>query len=204
MNKERELLRRISSHSESRIPAHFIYELKELLAQPEQDQIFKVIEKNRFNEGLMVGLESSNRTLVEAAEAKQDWLKDNERLTNLLLEAEDKIQELLAQPEQEPVNFDLERMKLAVESPVSDVTVAGLIDKVKSNREHIVDVTDKVEPVAWMYEWYENDLESTQAYCGSEKPFKGEIKQPFNLRPLYTAPPSAVIIIKAHGIGGGE
>jgi hypothetical protein len=70
--------------------------------------------------------------------------------------------------------------------------------------EHIVDVTDKVEPVAWMYEWYENDLESTQAYCGSEKPFKGEIKQPFNLRPLYTAPPSAVIIIKAHGIGGGE
>ncbi len=41
---------------------------------------------------------------------------------------------LLAQPEQEPVNFDLERMKLAVESPVSDVTVEGLIDKVKSNR----------------------------------------------------------------------
>jgi hypothetical protein len=36
---------------------------------------------------------------------------------------------LLNQPEQEPVNFDLERMKLAVESPVSDVTVEGLIDK---------------------------------------------------------------------------
>jgi hypothetical protein len=44
------------------------------------------------------------------------------------------------------------------------------------------------EPVAWMYEWYENDLESTQAYCGSEKPFKGESTQPFNLRPLYAAP----------------
>lgn len=109
---------------------------------------------------------------------------------DLLVEA----QKLLAQPEQEPVNFDLERMKLAVESPVSDVTVEGLIDKVKSNREHIVDVTDKVEPVAWMYEWYENDLESTQAYCGSEKPFKGEIKQPFNLRPLYTAPPKQELL----------
>lgn len=46
------------------------------------------------------------------------------------------------------------------------------------------------EPVAWMYEWYENDLESTQAYCGSEKPFEGEIVQPFNIRPLYTAPPN--------------
>ena len=36
MSIERELLRRISSHSESRIPAHFIYEIQELLAQPEQ------------------------------------------------------------------------------------------------------------------------------------------------------------------------
>ena len=36
MSKERELLRRISSHSESRIPAQFIYEIQELFAQPEQ------------------------------------------------------------------------------------------------------------------------------------------------------------------------
>ena len=36
--KERELLRRISSHSESRIPAHFIKEIQELLAQPEQEE----------------------------------------------------------------------------------------------------------------------------------------------------------------------
>ena len=35
MSKERELLRRISSHSESRIPTNFIYEIQELLAQPE-------------------------------------------------------------------------------------------------------------------------------------------------------------------------
>ena len=83
------------------------------------------------------------------------------------------------------------------------------------------------EPVAWMYEWYENDLESTQAYCGSEKPFEGESTQPFNIRPLYTAPPKQEplsdeeIILAyrglvkkaigrfqktkpAHGIGGGE
>jgi hypothetical protein len=38
MSRERELLRRISSHSESRIPAHFIYEINELLAQPEPEQ----------------------------------------------------------------------------------------------------------------------------------------------------------------------
>lgn len=44
------------------------------------------------------------------------------------------IQELIAETKQEPINFDLERMKLAVESPVSDVTVEGLTDKVKSNR----------------------------------------------------------------------
>jgi len=92
-------------------------------------------------------------------------------------------------PEQEPVNFDLDRMKLAVESPVSDVTVEGLTAKVKSNREHIADVKNMVEPVAWMYEWYENDLESTQVTGGSEKPFEGESTQPFNIRPLYTAPP---------------
>jgi hypothetical protein len=84
---------------------------------------------------------------------------------------------LLNQPEQEPVNFDLERMKLAVESPVSDVTVEGLIDKVKSNREHIVDVTDKVEPVAWMQD-------SIELYVLEEKnSLRGYVI------PLYTAPP---------------
>jgi hypothetical protein len=62
------------------------------------------------------------------------------------------------------------------------------IQQLLAQPEHIVDVTDMVEPVAWMYEWYENDLESTQAYCGSEKPFKGESTQPFNFRPLYAAP----------------
>jgi hypothetical protein len=35
MSIERELLRRISSHSESRIPLHFIKEIQQLLTQPE-------------------------------------------------------------------------------------------------------------------------------------------------------------------------
>jgi hypothetical protein len=46
MSKERELLRRISSHSESRIPAHFIYKLKELLAQPEQEPFAYVADSS--------------------------------------------------------------------------------------------------------------------------------------------------------------
>lgn len=42
------------------------------------------------------------------------------------------IQELLAQPEPEPkFNFDLERMKAAIESPISDVTVDDLMRQVK-------------------------------------------------------------------------
>jgi len=36
MNKEKELLRRISNHSGTKMDTHFIYELQELLAQPEQ------------------------------------------------------------------------------------------------------------------------------------------------------------------------
>jgi hypothetical protein len=41
---------------------------------------------------------------------------------------------LLNQPEQEPVNFDLDRMKLAVESPVSDITGEELMKQIKTNR----------------------------------------------------------------------
>ena len=46
------------------------------------------------------------------------------------------------------------------------------------------------EPVAWMYEWYEGDTESTNTYCGSEKPFQEDEVKPFNLRPLYEHPKS--------------
>ena len=44
------------------------------------------------------------------------------------------VEAILTQPEQEAINFDLDRMKGAIESPISDVTVEDLIDKVKSNR----------------------------------------------------------------------
>ena len=47
-----------------------------------------------FNEGLRVGHLSAERSLLEMEQIKQDYLNENERLTNLLLEAEDRIQEL--------------------------------------------------------------------------------------------------------------
>jgi hypothetical protein len=45
MTAERELLRKITSHSESRIPAHFIRQTQELLAQPEQDNIQYLLDQ---------------------------------------------------------------------------------------------------------------------------------------------------------------
>ena len=47
-----------------------------------------------FNEGLRVGQIATEKALLEMAQTKQDYLNENERLTNLLLEAEDRIQEL--------------------------------------------------------------------------------------------------------------
>jgi hypothetical protein len=49
---------------------------------------------SHFNEGLRVGQIAAERALLEIAQTKQDYLNENERLTNLLLEAEDRIQEL--------------------------------------------------------------------------------------------------------------
>jgi len=121
------------------------------------------------------------------------------------------IQELLAQPEQELVNFDLERMKLAVESPVSDVTVEGLIDKVKSNREHIVDVTDMVEPVEdriarWHKLGYEQGKKASQ-----REPLSDKHLQQLCERERFTYSISQQLfnavarrIEKEHGITGGE
>ena len=86
-----------------------ISKIKELLAQPEQEplELAEVMRKKarlncaaQFNEGLRVGQREAKRMLLEMAQVKQDYLNENEILTNLLLEAEDKIQELLAQPEQ--------------------------------------------------------------------------------------------------------
>ena len=47
-----------------------------------------------YNEGLRAGQLSAERSLLEMEQIKQDYLNENERLTNLLLEAEDRIQEL--------------------------------------------------------------------------------------------------------------
>ena len=136
------------------------------------------------------------------------------------------IHELLAQPEQVPkFNFDLERMKAAIESPISDVTVDDLAKQVKQ------------EPVAWMwtrnYEGggYTNKvfefLNDAEEYAKDSK----TLKSPDIICPLYTAPPKreplsdeeiatlwgesysgttqmvrnfARAIEQQHGIGGGE
>lgn len=73
----------------------------------------------------------------------------------------------LAQPEQEPkFNFDLERMKAAIESPISDVTVDDLAKQVKQ------------EPVAWM-SINNNGGISIDSYYANHRDYV----------PLYTAPP---------------
>jgi len=110
MSKERELLRRISSYSESRIPLHFIKEIQQLLAQPEQEPEF---------------------------------------------------------------NFDLERMKAAIESPISDVTVDDLAKQVKQ------------EPVAWIIV---NKETGYRTQVSDLTPFLYH-REIFEVIPLYTAPP---------------
>ena len=76
------------------------------------------------------------------------------------------IRWVLAEPEQEPkFNFDLERMKAAIESPISDVTVDDLAKQVKQ------------DPVAWM--WANEELGGF---------YFSNIENP-NWKPLYTAPP---------------
>ena len=77
------------------------------------------------------------------------------------------LEELLAQLEQEPkFNFDLERMKAAIESPISDVTVEDLMRQVKQ------------EPVAWM-SINNNGGISIDNYYANHKDYV----------PLYLAPP---------------
>lgn len=95
------------------------------------------------------------------------------------------IKELLAQPEH--INFDLERMKLAVESPVSDITGEELMKQVKTNRVFYqegyaqAELDLKREPLG---------LEIID-FCGSE-----DYREGFKDGALYSE--------KCHGIGGGE
>ena len=105
MSKERDLL--VSCLDEFQyheVPcSDLIRTIKWLLNEPEQFETEQevILRGNikRFNEGLKVGQEAGNKAILEAAEAKQSYLDENERLTTLLLSAEDKIQELLSQPE---------------------------------------------------------------------------------------------------------
>ena len=127
----------------------------------------------------------------------------------------DCIRQYLDQPEQEPeFNFDLERMKAAIESPISDVTVDDLAKQVKQ------------EPVAWKVIDGTNGEYMFSRVKPMERNYKFDV-----VIPLYTSPPTreplsdaqiaelwgdkhsgkthmvknfARAIEKAHGIGGGE
>ena len=55
---------------------------------------FRLMLTKASNEGLRYGKQSAERALLEMAQIKEDYMNENERLTNLLLEAESRIQEL--------------------------------------------------------------------------------------------------------------
>ena len=77
----------------------------------------------------------------------------------------------MSRQEEPKFNFDLERMKAAIESPISDVTVDDLAKQVKQ------------EPVAWMYEWVNEIGEPVKSIVYN-------FYEDSNLIPLYTAPPT--------------
>jgi len=144
---------------------------------------------------------------------EREFLKKLRYATHLENDLRKELEELLAQPEQEPkFNFDLERMKAAIESPISDVTVDDLAKHVKQ------------EPVAWKVIDETND----GAFSFSEvKPMERYYKD-YVVIPLYTAPPKhkplsdeeisklwsnkspmnefecTRLIEKVHGIGGRD
>jgi len=124
MSKERELLRRVLA-TQHTLCVQIAYEIEELLAQPEQD-----ILRDKLNEEPIGEIALSGNTVsVGAPFPAVKWI------TGMMPAIGTKLYTAPPKPEQEPVfNFNLERMKLAVESPVSDVTVEGLTAKVKTNR----------------------------------------------------------------------
>jgi hypothetical protein len=113
MNKERELLIRARDVLRGLKETHYhlYWDIQTALDQPEQEPVGIVIT--------IGGYPDDSEHTVKLTCRHRD-LKDGDLLYT-------------APPKQEPINFDLERMKLAV-APVSDVTVEGLINKVKSNR----------------------------------------------------------------------
>jgi hypothetical protein len=156
MSIERELLRRISSHSESRIPLHFIKEIQQLLAQP---------EPLSFDD-----------------------------LNNMLGEAE----ELLAQPEQEPVAWMYEWVDEIGE------TVKGVY--VGSHKASHLYELENLEPLYLT----PPKRESETTYIGETKWM--QVPEPLSYEHLealvdkYHGYPMTLgrAIEKAHGIGGGN
>ena len=60
MNEERELLRRISSHSRSVIPAQFIYKIQELLTQPELNLKREPMTDREISHGFRADKDATN------------------------------------------------------------------------------------------------------------------------------------------------
>lgn len=106
MSKERELLRRISSHSGSVIPRHFIDEIRELLAQPEPDLVYDL---QSWENGYAAGRSAENARLLAQPETEQTpdyylWFDEvhEEHPTN---EGDDDVMPLyLAPPKREPLS----------------------------------------------------------------------------------------------------
>jgi hypothetical protein len=193
--KERDLLEKVISGDNKGdfFVSYDLYkEIYEFLAQPEEGVYQKLlrIEKENYVEMLPSEL----------------WLDGYEAGKRSAL--------LSKQPEEEPkFNFDLERMKAAIESPISDVTVDDLAKQVKQ------------EPVAWKV----IDGTNGEYMFSRVKPMERSYKYDVVI-PLYTAPPKREplskeqymkfftdtydsvnpitdfvrAIEKAHGIGGGE
>ena len=111
---------------------------------------------------------SKERDLLARVLTSELWSVQEE------LQAE--IKQLLSQPEQEQepkFNFDLERMKAAIESPISDVTVDDLAKQVKQ------------EPVAWKV----IDGTNGEYMFSRVKPMERNYKYDVVI-PLYTSPPT--------------
>lgn len=52
------------------------------------------LSRKRYNEGLRAGQESMVRTNAEYAKSKNEWLDENEKLTNMVLSLEDEVARL--------------------------------------------------------------------------------------------------------------
>ena len=141
-------------------------------------------------------------------------LEDDKQYEWLADEVKDYLNEIYVneESEQEPkFNFDLERMKVAIESQISNVTVDDLVKQVKQ------------EPVAWKV----IDKTNGEYMFSRVKPIERSYKYDVVI-PLYTAQPKREplsfeeivklwanksptnefecvrLVEKAHGIGGGE